>query len=1127
MISDWLRNLGLQQYEATFRENRIDEQLLPKLTAEDLKDLGVLLVGDRRRLLDAISALRAETPATVGTSVSKSGTPEGGRGQKPHEAERRQLTIMFCDLVGSTTLSTRLDPEDLRSVIGAYHHCCTQLVERNGGFIAKYMGDGVVAYFGYPRAHEHDAERAVRAGLSLVDEVPKLDTGSQSPLQVRVGIATGLVVVGDLLGEGAAQEQAVVGETPNLAARLQGLAEPGTVVIGSSTHKLTAGLFEYRGLGSVTLKGFPETVPAWRVLRESIVESRFEAQRAAGLTPMVGRGQELELLLSRWDLAAQGKGQAVILVGEPGIGKSRIAQAIQERLQGEPCIRVRYFCSPHHQDSPFHPIINQLERAAGFHRDDAPDAKLAKLEVVLKEILDGRDEIGRIAELLSLPIDGRYQLPPLSPLKRKEKTLEALLAPLTELTKRHAVLVLFEDVHWIDPSSLELLSLMVGRLVNQSAMLVITARPEFNVPWPKEANVTAIPLTRLDRREAATLVQWIAGEKALPDEVLNQILGRTDGVPLFIEELTRTVLESGLLREEDNTFVLTGPLPPVAIPTTLHASLLARLDRLAPAREAAQIGAALGRRFSHELIASVALMPADRLEDALDQLVAAELMFRRGTPPGADYTFKHALVQDAAYSTLLRGQRQQLHSRIASTLEHQFPEIAAAQPEVVAQHLTEAGLSEPAIGWWRKAGELALRRSAFGEAIAHLDKAIGMAERLPDGPESRVLRLRLQITKGNSLIAARGHHAHETSAAFARAREIASGIEDAPERFSAYYGLWVGQYTRAELAYARESAEAFLQDAQRQPQSPEAGIAHRSYGMTCWYQGDFVGARVHMEQALEIYDSERDRELVFRFGQDYGITSMSFLALTLWPLGDVDHALRLAEDSVTRAIQSRHVPTIYLSRNVIVGALELMRGDSRRAGPHLEASLSLAREHGMQLPLLTSSYCLSWVRWHAGIVGAEAAEEMLERRALIRKQHYRYLEPLYAKLLADVQSGPGRVESALDTVDEALADVEETGQHWFDSELHRARGELLLKSESPNIEAAEQAFARSMEVARSQHARSFELRAALALARLRCSIGRHEIARELLLPAMAGFSEGPEVPEMAEANRLIAGLPSL
>ena len=1012
-LGHWLRGLGLERYEAAFRENEIDEAVLPNLTAEDLKDLGVTIVGHRRRLLDAIVALRIDTGVQA-PSTDLAIAPTAPSALPEDRAERRQVTVMFSDLVGSTALSTRMDPEDLREVISAYQKCVAEIVQRFGGFVAKYMGDGVLIYFGYPQAHEDDAERAVRAGLELVAAIGDLKTHTR--LQTRVGVATGLVVVGDLIGSGASQEQAIVGETPNLAARLQSVAEANKVVIADSTRKLIGNLFELDDLGPQDLKGISGPVRAWSALRPSLVDSRFEALRAV-MTPLVGRSEEIELLLRRWEQAKDGDGSAVLISGEPGIGKSRIAQTILERLANDPHIRLRYFCSPHHQDSALYPSITQLERAAGFRREDTDEQRLSKLETVLAQATnDLRDVVPLMADLLSIPTGDRYPPLHLSPQKRKEKILQALLAQLEGLAARQPVLMVFEDIHWSDPTTRESLDLLIDRLPGLRVLVILTFRPEFAPPWIGRPQVTLISLNRLPPRQRAEMIAYVTGGKALPKEIADQIVDRTDGVPLFIEELTKTVLESGIVTETAAGYATTGPVAALAIPTSLHASLLARLDRLAPTREVAQIGAALGRQFTHELISAVALMPQQKVDEALAQLAAAELIFRRGTPPNAEYTFKHALVQDAAYSTLLRSQRRQLHGRIAATIERQFPDIVAGQPEVLARHCTEAGLSEAAIGWWRRAGELALRRSAFAEAIAHFDKAIGLTEGLADGLDSRLTQLRLQIAKGNSLIAAQGHHAHATTAAFARARELAAQLDDPPERLSAYYGVWVGNLTRAEIAQAQETAEAFLKDATRRPGSPEAGIAHRSYGMTRWFQGDFVGARRHTERVLAIYDRERDRELAFRFGQDYGITAKSFLAFVLWPLGEIDRYRLVADEAVEEAMREGHVPTVYMVRNVITATLEMMRGDSARAMPHLQASFNLAREHGMQLPLLTAAYGLAWARWHAGVGDTGAVAEMRDRRELLSKIQYRLYDPLYAKLLAEVEAGAGHTESALDVV---------------------------------------------------------------------------------------------------------------
>jgi len=654
-IAEWLASIGLEEYAQRFAENAIDLSVVRDLTEQDLKDLGVLL-GHRRKMLRAIAELKGAVLIT----------PQTGAKLVPRDdAERRQLTVMFCDLVGSSALSARLDPEDLRRVIGAYHICIAEVIGQYEGIIARYMGDGVLAYFGYPQAHEDDAEQATRAGLALVDAVANLQTDIGAELQVRIGIATGTVVVGDLIGEGAAQEQAVVGETPNLAARLQTLAEPGTVLISASTHRLTGGNFEYRDLGPVTLKGWGETLPAWRVLGTSGVESRFEAQHQTRLTPLIGRDEEIDLLLRRWRYAAQGEGCAVVLSGDPGIGKSHIARALQERLQAEPHITLRYFCSAHHTISALFPFISQLERAARYERSDSPAQKLAKLEALLAQSSADADHVAVLANLLSLPPNDRYRLPELSPQNRKEKTFAALLAQLDGLAAREPVLLIFEDVHWIDPTSRELLTVTLERVPRLRVLLLITARPEFTPPWPGHAHVTTLLLTRLSRRDGAALIERVTAGKTLPEEVMNQILARTDGVPLFVEELTKTVLETGLLQERDGHYVLNRPLPSMAIPMTLHASLMARLDRLAPVREVAQIGAVVGREFSYELLNAVAGLPIERLEEALGQLVRSELVFCRGEVPHAVYTFKHTLVRDAAYSGLLKSRRAEVHAAIA------------------------------------------------------------------------------------------------------------------------------------------------------------------------------------------------------------------------------------------------------------------------------------------------------------------------------------------------------------------------------------------------------------------------------------------------------------------------------
>ena len=631
----WLRSLGLGKYEAIFRENDIDETVLPNLTAEDLKELGVASLGHRRKLLDAIAALRSDASGKAPlvdaaiTSSASSASPED-------RAERRQVTVMFSDLVGSTALSGRMDPEDLRELISAYQKCVAETVGRFGGFVAKYMGDGVLVYFGYPQAHEDDAERAVRAGLELVTSVGALKT--HAPLLTRVGIATGLVVVGDLIGSGASQEQAIVGETPNLAARLQGVAEPNTVVVAESTRKLVGNLFELDDLGAKDLKGIAGPVRAWMALRAGSVEGRFEALHGTGLTALVGREEELELLLRRWSKAKTGEGQVVLLSGEPGIGKSRMTAALLERVAAEPHTRLRYFCSPQHTDSALYPIISQMERAAGFAHDDTAQAKLDKLDAVLALASTSKQDGALFAEMLSLPNDGRYPALDLAPQQRRQKTLEALTAQVGALSQSNPVLMIFEDAQWADPTSIEAFGRAVDRIRTLGVLLIVTYRPEFEPPWIGRPHVTALNINRLGEREIVAMIDGVTGNKALPASIRQDIIERTDGIPLFVEEITKAVLEAGG-EEAAERAVAAIPSPTVAVPASLHASLMARLDRLGPAKEVAQIGAVIGRDFSHALLAAVARKPEAELGSALDRLMAAGLLFRQGVPPHATYLF--------------------------------------------------------------------------------------------------------------------------------------------------------------------------------------------------------------------------------------------------------------------------------------------------------------------------------------------------------------------------------------------------------------------------------------------------------------------------------------------------------
>jgi class 3 adenylate cyclase len=782
-VAEWLEKLGMSEYARRFAENDIDASVLPHLTDQSLKELGVSL-GHRLKILAAVRELAGPTPAALKPS-DQAATPRDS-------AERRQVTVMFSDLVGSTALSARMDPEDLREVISAYQKCVAETVQRFGGFVAKYMGDGVLVYFGYPHAHEHDAERAVRAGLELVGAVSALK--SNPPLQTRVGIATGLVVVGDLIGSGEAQERGIVGETPNLAARLQGIAEPNMVVVAESTRRLLGNLFELQDLGVRDLKGIAGPVRAWGALRASSVEGRFEALHASGLTALVGREEELELLLRRWARAKTGEGQVVLLSGEAGIGKSRLTAALLETIASEPHTRLRYFCSPQRTDSALYPIIGQMERAAGFAHDDAPEAKLGKLDAVLAQTSTSKQDAALLADMLSLPDDGRYPILDLIPEQRRQRTLQALLSQMEALARQNPVLMIFEDAHWSDPTSLEAFGRVIDRIATLRVLLLVTFRPEFAAPWIGQPHVTALTLSRLPKRAVDAMIGGVVGNKLLPASIRQDIIERTDGIPLFVEEMTKAVLEA---ESQDAVEHLAGAVPPsaLAVPASLQASLMARLDRLGPAKEVAQVGAAIGREFSHALLTAVVRKPEAELGSALDRLIAAGLLFRQGVPPHATCLFKHALVQDAAYGTLLRESRRALHARIAETLESQFPEIAENQPELLARHCTEAGLIEKAASLLGKAGQRSLERSALVEGVAQLSRALDQIATLPATPALRSEEIKLQVALITPLIHIKGFAAPETKAAAERARLLiqqAEAIGEPPEDplllFAVLYG---------------------------------------------------------------------------------------------------------------------------------------------------------------------------------------------------------------------------------------------------------------------------------------------------------------------------------------------------
>ena len=1110
-IAEWLEKLGMSEYAELFVANRIDLSVLPELTDQDLKELGIVL-GDRRKILRAIAGHKssetiAPNPESQAVNVAR---PQDA-------AERRQVTVMFSDLVGSTALSARMDPEDLREVISAYQKCVAATVQRYGGFIAKYMGDGVLVYFGYPQAHEDDAERAVRAGLELVAAVGALKT--HATLQTRVGIATGLVVVGDLIGSGASQEQAIVGETPNLAARLQGIAEPNSVVIAESTRKLVGNLFELQDLGAQDLKGISGRVQAWGALRPSSVESRFDALHASPLTELVGREEELELLRRRWSKAKTGEGQLVLLSGEPGIGKSRLTAALLERLAAEPHTRLRYFCSPQHTDSALYPIISQMERAAGFTHNDTLQAKFDKLDALLASSSTPRNDAALLADMLSLPSDGRYPTLELAPQQRRQKTLEALTAQLEALSRSGPVLMIFEDVHWVDPSSLEVLGRTVDRLKTLPVLLTITYRPEFDPPWIGRPYVTALNLNRLGEREIAAIIDRVTGNKALLESTRQDIIKRTDGIPLFVEEMTKAVLEAE--GEAAASAVATIPSPCIGVPASLHASLMARLDRLGPAKEVTQIGAAIGREFSYPLLAAVVGRPEREVQSSLDRVVAAGLLFQQGLPPHGTYLFKHALVQDAAYGTLLRQPRRALHARIAEALEGQFADIVESQPELLARHCTEAGQIERAVPMWVQAGSNAARTSASTEALRHFNKALDLVRSMPDDKARNRHELAIQINLGHVHVTAKGFGAPEAGASYARARDLANDLQDQSQLFTSMWGLWLFNNTQPGKGAARSLSEELLALGARTADSGQMLQACHASWTTNFIIGDFGYTSRQARRGRELYDASEHRTHKYLYaGHDPGVCSRIFGAASAFVLGFPDQALSLVREASDLAKTLNH-PLSLIIGELFRTLVHLFRGEPRDAMPILDRAVRVATEAGIPRGMW-ANFLNGWALAVDG--GAEAGVS----RALLDfdapgAAGQELLRPFYTGVLADMCRAAGRLDDGLRLVNKALELATTLDSHWGLAEAHRIKGELLLARGEAEA-AVEPCFETAIGIARRQDARSWELRAAISFARFRQSQGRAADAKEQLAPVYGWFTEGFDTRDLKEAKALLGEL---
>jgi class 3 adenylate cyclase/tetratricopeptide (TPR) repeat protein len=1091
-VAGWLRELGLEHYAQAFLDNDIAPAVLPELTDQDLKGLGVSL-GHRRLLLKAIKEL------SDGPAGPIFAAPEPAQRS---EAERRQLTVMFVDLVGSTTLSAQLDPEDMREVIRAYQNAVAGEIARFDGHVAKFMGDGVLAYFGWPRAHEDDAERAVRAGLEVVRAMAGIASPHGQLLAVRIGIATGLVVVGDLIGEGAAQEQAVVGDTPNLAARLQALATPGQVVIAEATRRLLDAGFDLEDLGGRPLKGIADPVAAFAVAGEQPTASRFEAKSGPALLPMVGRDQELALLLERWTQAKAGEGQGVLLVAEAGIGKSRLTRAMLDALADEPHTRIRYQCSPYHADSALWPVIQQLTRAAGIATDDPSDARLDKLEALLARA--GNAAAPLIASLIGLDGGSRYGPLNVTPQAQRARTLDALVAQMLALARQQPVLVVLEDAHWVDPTTLEVMAQCLDRIADARVLILLTSRPDQQPDLAAHPHVTRLTLNRLGRAGAAAIVTRLSLGKALPAPVIDAIIARTDGVPLFVEELTKAILETG----------------ETTIPASLHDSLMARLDCIPEVKKVAQMAACIGREFDFALLAAVADLAEPDLIAALDRLASAELIFRRGNPPAARYTFKHALVQDTAYQSLLKSRRQKLHALIAEVLEERLTEAGEAGPEVLARHLTDAGLAARAIPYWRRAGELAAERSANVEAIAHLSKGLELIATPPNASNHLEEELALRMAIGGPLMATKGFAAPEVERTYSRASALCDQLKRSAELFPALRGLWNCYFIRGELKRAYDLAERLVALAEEEGAPLRRALSRRALGSTLFFLGRFADAAATLDQGVALDDAVaawEDPSHLLLYAERAGVVSRLYSGWTLWFLGFPDRALQTVETGLALSQRLAHTSTIGFAHNY-VATLHNLRGEFDAGRRHAEATIDLGREQPLPQCLADASIC----RGFALVGMGQQIEGIVELGAGLAAWDVigaRLQGTQFLGFLAEAHLGLGQFDDALVALDRAAETSAATGECLYQAELYRLRGSVL--AETGENAAATVWLLRAIDTARSQQAKSLELRAATSLARLWAEQGDRQKAHDLLAPAYGLFTEGFETGDLKAAKALL------
>jgi class 3 adenylate cyclase/predicted ATPase len=1019
------------------------------------------------------------------------------------DAERRQLTVMFCDLVDSTKLSSQLDPEEYREVVRAYQSACTEVIQRFEGHVAQLLGDGLLVYFGYPQAHEDDPHRAVRTGLGILAAMGDLNQGLQQAkgihLAIRIGVHSGLVVVGAMGGAGR-YESLALGEVPNVCSRIQGLAEPNTILISAGTYRLIQGYFECQALGAQALRGVAEPVAVYRVLEASGAYSRLDVAQTRGLTPLVGREQEVGLLIERWEQVKVGHGHVILLTGDAGIGKSRLIQTLKDHIANEPHTRWECRSAEYAQHTALFPLIDLFQRLLRFEAYETPDANLEKLEHTLSQYrLPLEESVPLFAPLLALPLP-EHHYPPLnlSPQRQRQKTLETIIAILLELAERQPVLFILEDLHWADPTTLELLNLVLDQTPTASLLVLLTCRPHFQPAWHHRSYLSEITVNRLSHAQVEQIVAGITDGKIFPAEVLQQIIEKADGVPLFVEEMTKAILESGQLKAVDGHYELIGSFSTFAIPATLQDSLMARLDRLVTAKGVAQYAAVIGRQFAYDLLSMVSQLDDTTLQRELGRLVEAEIVYQRGVPPKTTYTFKHALIQDAAYQSLLKSTRQQYHQRIAHILEWQFPAMVEHQPELPAHHCTEAGLIEQAGRYWQRAGENAIQRSAHVEAIAHLRQGLKLLQTLPETPQRLQREVDMLIALGESLNASKGQAAREVGETYTRARQLCQHLENPHQLFPVLSGLWIYHIGRAEYQTAHALGEQLLTLAQQVRDAVLLVAAHRSLGATLFWLGAVAAAHTHFVQGTSLYDVG---------------------ALVLWCLGYPDQALARSQETVTLAQQmARPHSLVFALRSAAV--FHQLRLEVHCTQERAEAAISLAKEQGFPQWMAFGSILRGWALAHQGQV-KEGIEQIHRGLVAYRATGAEAMRPYFLALLAEAYGTTGEPEAGLTVLTEALALVDTTGERLYEAEIHRLRGELLLQQNSANQAEAEACFQHALTIAHDQGAKAWELRSVTSLARLWQQQGKCNEARQLLGDVYGWFTEGFDTADLKDAKALL------